>query len=274
VFTGIHHVAVAVRNLDAALVFYRDILGLPVGRLAVVVDQGVKAALLPVGEDEIELLEPTNPSGGVARFLEKKGEGIHHLCVETTDITAALTQAKAANLPLIDQVPRQGLAGTIGFLHPGATQGILVELAQPIESEHHTPRGGNGVKAKRIATIYAAVKDLSAAATTFANNFGAAVSEPENDGCFETKRRVVGIGNSRLTLLGMGGLSASKTGSRVFGRRGDGLFGLSLSVEDSETACCYLERKGVRAEMIGAIGDHLGWIPAIHAHGVNIFLCR
>ena len=180
-FIGIHHVAVAVRNLDAALVFYRDILGLPVGRQAVVADQGVKAALLSVGEDEIELLEPTNPAGGVARFLEKKGEGIHHLCVETTDIAAALGQAKAANLPLIDQVPRQGLAGTIGFLHPGATQGVLVELAQPAEGGHAHPPTATGIQATRVATYYVGVKDLLAAGETFTRNFGAKTQGPERD---------------------------------------------------------------------------------------------
>ena len=117
-FNGIHHVAIVVRDIEKALGFYRDILALPLRKRATVADQGVHAALLPVGDDEIELLEPTNPAGGVARFLEKKGEGIHHLCVETSDVAAALDRIKAANLQVIDQAPRKGLAGMIAFLHP------------------------------------------------------------------------------------------------------------------------------------------------------------
>ncbi|HSC70939.1 MAG TPA: methylmalonyl-CoA epimerase, partial [Candidatus Methylomirabilis sp.] len=129
--TRIHHVAIAVRSIETALQFYQTGLGLAVGQRAEVVDQGVQAVLLPLEEGEIELLEPTDPAGGVARFLERRGEGAHHLCLETPDVSAALAQAKAAGLPLIDQTPRPGLAGLIGFLHPKACHGLLVELAQP-----------------------------------------------------------------------------------------------------------------------------------------------
>ncbi len=144
-FAGINHVAVVVRNAGDALRFYHEVLGLPVGHQATVADQGVHAVLLPVGGDEIELLEPTNPAGGVARFLEKKGEGIHHLCVETPDVAAALARIKAANLSVIDQSPRKGLAGTIAFLHPGACHGVLVELAQPPQGAHHASPPASGI---------------------------------------------------------------------------------------------------------------------------------
>jgi methylmalonyl-CoA epimerase len=117
-FTRIDHVAIAVRSLEQAFEFYRDILGLAAGRRATVEDQGVHAALFPVGDGEIELLEPADPAGGVARFLERRGEGLHHICVETPDVSAALAHAKALELPLIDHSPRAGLAGMITFLHP------------------------------------------------------------------------------------------------------------------------------------------------------------
>ena len=273
-FTGIHHVAVAVRDLDSALVFYRDILGLPVSRQAVVADQGVKAALLPVGEDEIELLEPTNPSGGVARFLEKKGEGIHHLCVETTDIAAALAQAKAANLPLIDQAPRQGLAGTIGFLHPGATQGVLVELAQPAEGGHAHPPTEAGIQATRVATYYVGVKDLLAAGETFARNFGAKTQGPERDPQLQADRIVALIGSSRVTILRAEDLAASLEVSRFVGGRTEGLFGICLAVADFDRAVDYLGGKGIPVEIRGKeTSTPLARVVSDETHGFSLFLC-
>lgn len=133
-FRKVHHVGIVVRSLEAALDFYRDCLGLPVVRMAEVPDQRVRAALLASGESELELLEPTDPSTGVARFLAKRGEGLHHLCLETDDVAGELTRFGARGVPLIDRVPRPGLAGRIGFLHPGACAGVLVELATPTEA--------------------------------------------------------------------------------------------------------------------------------------------
>jgi methylmalonyl-CoA epimerase len=127
----IHHVGIVVRNLEEALGFYRDTLGLPVHKTAVVEDQGVKAALLTIGNSEIELLEPINANGGVAKFLERRGEGLHHICFETDDVAAELAATKAKGIEVIDQVPRKGLAGMICFLHPRANHGVLIEYAQP-----------------------------------------------------------------------------------------------------------------------------------------------
>jgi methylmalonyl-CoA epimerase len=129
----IHHVGIVVRNLDEAYKFYRDTLGLHVHKEAVVEDQGVKAALLTIGNSEIELLEPINENGGVAKFLERRGEGLHHICFETDDVAAELAAAKAKRIDLIDQTPRPGLAGMICFLHPRANHGVLIEYAQPFD---------------------------------------------------------------------------------------------------------------------------------------------
>jgi methylmalonyl-CoA/ethylmalonyl-CoA epimerase len=129
----IHHVGIVVRDLEAAYRFYRDTLGLHVHKTAEVKDQGVKAALLTVGHSEIELLEPIDPQGTVARFLEKRGEGMHHVCFETDDVEKELAAAKAKGIPLIDEKPRSGLAGMICFLHPKATAGVLIEYAQPVD---------------------------------------------------------------------------------------------------------------------------------------------
>ena len=127
----IHHVGIVVRSLDAAFAFYRDALSLPVHKEAVIQDQGVRAALLTIGESEIELLEPIAPGTGVARFLEQRGEGLHHLCFETDDVNEELETAKRRGVRLIDQQPRAGLAGMICFLHPKSNHGVLIEYAQP-----------------------------------------------------------------------------------------------------------------------------------------------
>ncbi|MCS7276199.1 MAG: methylmalonyl-CoA epimerase [Dehalococcoidia bacterium] len=127
----VHHVGIAVRDLEAALRFYRDLLGLHVHQQAVVEEQGVKAALLTVGESEIELLEPTGPDTPVGRFLARRGEGLHHLCFQTDDVARELEALKAKGVELVDREPRRGLAGLVCFLHPRAHHGVLVELTQP-----------------------------------------------------------------------------------------------------------------------------------------------
>ena len=133
--TRVHHVGLVVRRLEDGLAFWQDRLGLRISKQATVVDQGVKAALLPIGRSEIELLEPISNEGGVGKFLEKRGEGLHHVCFETADVAGELDAARERGFPLIDQAPRPGLAGMICFLHPKAARGVLVEYAQPLD-EH------------------------------------------------------------------------------------------------------------------------------------------
>jgi methylmalonyl-CoA/ethylmalonyl-CoA epimerase len=129
----IHHIGVAVHDLERALLFYRDTLGLHVHAQDTVQDQGVKAALLTIGESEIELLQPLSPDSPVGKFLERKGEGLHHICFQTPNVDAELEVLKEKDVPLVDQAPRRGLAGMICFLHPKASRGVLVELATPVE---------------------------------------------------------------------------------------------------------------------------------------------
>lgn len=128
----IDHIAVAVRNTEEALRLYKDILGLTIKRSEDVPDQGVKATLIEVGDTEIELLEPIDPQGGVARFLERSGEGIHHICLEVDDVDSELKSLEERGIQLVDKQGRPGLAGKIGFLHPRSMKGVLVELAQKI----------------------------------------------------------------------------------------------------------------------------------------------
>jgi methylmalonyl-CoA/ethylmalonyl-CoA epimerase len=273
-FAGINHVAVVVRNVGEALRFYHEVLGLPVGHRATVPDQGVHAVLLPVGEDEIELLEPTNPSGGVARFLEKKGEGIHHLCVETPDVAAALARIKAADLPVIDQAPRKGLAGTIAFLHPAACQGVLVELAQPGEV-HHAPAvpASNGIRATGIATFFLGTKDVAGSAEMLAKHFDATLQARGTDARLSAGSVVATIGGSRITILDSADLAASPEASGFLGGRTEGLLGLCLAVVDFDAALRHLAERGISVGV--REGGHdlpLGKVTPAVTHGVGLFL--
>jgi methylmalonyl-CoA/ethylmalonyl-CoA epimerase len=127
----INHIGVAVRSIDAAAPFYRDVLGMTFEGTEVVAEQKVKVAFFSVGESRIELLEPTADDSPVAKFLEKNGEGTHHVAYEVDDLVATLAQLKAAGVRLIDEVPRCGAHGTrIAFLHPKASGGVLTELCQ------------------------------------------------------------------------------------------------------------------------------------------------
>jgi methylmalonyl-CoA/ethylmalonyl-CoA epimerase len=133
----IQHIGVAVRSLDAAIPFYRDVLGLTLLGIEEVAEQSIRAAVFRVGESTIEVIESTSPDGPVGRFVEKNGEGIHHLCFQVDDAASALAEAKEKGARLIDETPRQGVHGMrIGFLHPKSTFGVLTEFAQVGEGGH------------------------------------------------------------------------------------------------------------------------------------------
>ncbi|MBA1334596.1 MAG: Methylmalonyl-CoA epimerase [Firmicutes bacterium] len=127
----VDHVGVAVNNLEEALKFYTEMLGLTLEGVEVVEDQKVKVAFLPVGDTEIELLESTDPEGPIAKYIEKKGEGIQHIAFRVDDIEKALEEMKRKGVRLIDEKPRYGAGGAkIAFLHPKSTYGVLVELSE------------------------------------------------------------------------------------------------------------------------------------------------
>ena len=126
----IHHVATVVRDLDAAVKFHAEVLGLPLEQIADVPSQEVRIAFLTAGDSKIELVAPTNSTSGVARFLETKGEGFHHLCLEVADIDAELQRLAATGIQLINVVAGEGVEGPVAFLHPKSCHGILVELIE------------------------------------------------------------------------------------------------------------------------------------------------
>ncbi len=132
----IDHIAIAVQNLEEALRVYKDVLGLELKGEEEVPEQGVRVAFLPVGDTRLELLEPLSPESPVAKFLEKRGEGIHHICLEVEDLEKTLAELASKGIKLIDEKPRLGAHGRkMAFVHPKSLHGVLLELYQK-EEEH------------------------------------------------------------------------------------------------------------------------------------------
>ena len=126
----IAHVSVAVPSLDAALPFYCEVLGLPLRERRALPERGLNVAFVGVGESQIELLEPIDPAGTVARFLARRGPGLHHVCFEVPDVDAAIAELAARGVELVDRHAAPGAQGRVAFLHPRAGHGLLVELQE------------------------------------------------------------------------------------------------------------------------------------------------
>jgi methylmalonyl-CoA/ethylmalonyl-CoA epimerase len=127
----IEHIGIAVKSLDTAIPFFENVMGLKCYAVEEVVDQKVKTAFFKVGETKIELLESTDPEGPVGKFIEKKGEGVHHVAFAVDNVQEALNEASEKGVMLIDKQPRKGAEGlNIAFLHPKSTFGVLTELCE------------------------------------------------------------------------------------------------------------------------------------------------
>lgn len=129
-FTRLDHVGIVVHDLDASLRTYCDAMGMRLVDRRLIPEQLVEAAFLDTGNSTLELIAPTDEESGTARFLQKRGEGTHHVCYEVDDIVAALAEIRAQGLELIDETPRQGVHGLVAFVHPKATHGLMIELLQ------------------------------------------------------------------------------------------------------------------------------------------------
>ena len=124
----VNHVCIAVKDIDETIRFYRDVFGVEESEVVDIEDQAVRATLIRVGGSQLEFIEPTDPNGGVAKFIRRRGEGVHHLCFEVEDLAGTLRRLDEQGIAVIDHEPREGLSGTIGFIHPKATRGVLIEL--------------------------------------------------------------------------------------------------------------------------------------------------
>lgn len=269
-FTRLHHVGLVVRRLEDGLALWRDVLGLEVSVQATIEDQGVKAALLPIGRSEIELLEPVNPNGGVAKFLEKRGEGLHHICLETPDVGADLAAARAAGFPLIDEFPRKGLAGMICFLHPKGTRGVLTEFATPPPgSHHHGPCGHGPFHGIALREVASRSRDPEAAATLFQTKFGLVRDQAAPPA--GTAVAAVTIGGVRLCFVGADTTSTNPAAVALAAEidaNGEGIAGLVLEVADPLATEAALRPLGGHRHGAGMTLD-----PA-RCHGVPLHVTR
>ncbi len=127
----IHHIAILVENIDASLEFWQTVLGIEPSHISDYPQEDARIAFLPLGESEIELVQPTKPDSSLSRFLEKRGPGLHHLCLEVEDLRGLMEELAAKNVLLINEQPRVGEDGRLyAFIHPKSTSGVLVELYQ------------------------------------------------------------------------------------------------------------------------------------------------
>jgi len=135
-FGRIDHIGVAVEDLDAAIALYREGFAMGEQHRETVAEFGVEAVLLEIGDGHVELLKPTDPDSGVAKFLDRNGPGIHHVAYQTDDIDSALAAVREAGMTLIDEQPRIGIRQSrVAFLHPKSTGGVLTELVEPAKVE-------------------------------------------------------------------------------------------------------------------------------------------
>ena len=127
----LNHISAAVQSIEDALKFYRDVLGLEASETITLEDRQLKVAFVKIGDTELELLEPTSQDNTVTRFLERRGPGLHHICLEVDDIAAAMDEFSARGAEFVDPEPRPGAVGQVAFILPEVGRGVLVELNQP-----------------------------------------------------------------------------------------------------------------------------------------------
>lgn len=268
---AIHHVGIVVRELDAALRFYRDALGLPLGERRVVAEQGVEAALLALGDCEVELLEPVAADTGIARFLERRGEGLHHVCFETDGIAAELVGLKSNGIELIDQEPRQGLAGTIAFLHPKALHGCLAELVDGATASR--PHGDQAGHARRLDHVALAVGDVQEAAHTWQQTLGLRVESFYEPGGQRLRVANLPVGNAFLALVAP--LDADGPLAVFLGERGPGMYSVAIGVDDVDAAVHDLRGRDIRIagpEHGAWLGSRIARVDPASASGVDLHL--
>ena len=244
---GIHHVGIVVKHLTEAYGFYRETLGLSIVKEAELPDHGVRAALLSAGDSEIELLEPLRRDTGVSRFLEKRGEGLHHVCFDTSAVDVELRELQARGIPVIDATPRQGLAGQIAFLHPDACDGVLVELATP-------PRDANAPPLPsplRLKRLVIGARDPGATTAKFQSLFG--FSEVMINGGL---RSMLAVGRGALLIV---------PDDEVGGT--EGIVALSMVTDDFPGLKHAFERNGVKAMLgTGEVTVEPQWSHGVHLH--------
>jgi len=270
----LHHVATVCSTIEAGVAVWRDWFGLRVGVEATVPSQGVRAVLLPCGDGEIELLEPLDAEGAIARF-GKRG-GVHHVCFESSDVAAELAALQEAGVRLIDKVPRPGLAGSIGFVHPKSVGGTLLELATPGGGVASSPYADPQAKDPFLQVIgYRHLSwittDITKTIRQFADLFGLEEVGPSYEVPeLGTVARGVRMANAEIELVTPSGEGWA---ADRLAARGEGACALALEVADFADGIERLQAAGVQATSCAGAGGETVWMldPAA-VQGVQISL--
>ncbi len=278
----IDHVAFVTRDIEKALPLWRDALGMRVVKDGVVEDQGIRGVLLDAGECEIEIIQPIRDDTGVARFLEQRGEDLHHVAFETDDVAAELGRARELGIELIDEEPRQGLSGLVGFLHPKSNYGVLVELVQKTVATPAPQSGGteHPFSIAGVDHVGIAARDIHGCSDHFVDRYGMPVFKewgPEKETGLESVSVEIGAGWLEI-VTSHNPEDESVYVERALRKQGDGMVMMALKVRNFAAAMKAIPEQGVTLTEVLYL-DHkmamdrpLMHVPRREANGVRLQL--
>ena len=278
----IDHVAFITPDIEKALPLWRDVLGMRLVKEGVIEDQGIRGVLLDAGDGEIEIIQPIRGDTGVARFLEQRGEDLHHVAFETDDVAAELQRARELGIEVIDDEPRQGLSGLVGFLHPKSNYGVLVELVQktaaspPLQSDGpEQPFSITGIDHVGIAA-----RDIHGCSNHFVDKYDMPVFKewgPEKETGLESVSVEIGAGWLEI-VTSHNPEDESVYVERALRKQGDGMVMMALKVRDFAAAMQAIPEQGVTLTEVLYL-DHkmamdrpLMHVPRREANGVRLQL--
>ena len=212
-----------------------------------------------------------NENGGVAKFLERRGEGLHHICYQTDDVAGALTDAGARGIALLDKTPREGLAGRIGFLHPKANHGTLIEYATPFPEDAPAETHPPGGPFRHLHTAAIAVKDAGKASATFTAHFDLPCAKTVDDPARGARVAFHPLGKAVLALMAPAGATPAPLLAGRLDSTGEGLFMIGIEVSDFTAAVKRLENAGLAVTRAkGAGGLEVGLVGPEGTNGTPI----
>lgn len=254
------HIGIAVKNLDEAVAKYGKLLGLKPSVVTEVPREKVKAALLPADDFRLELLEGTAPDSVITRFIERHGEGQHHLCVEVDDIEREVAEVKQRGAEIVGEGVREGLVGKVAFVHPKSARGVLWELAQI--SRRDTPKTKTGVRHGHVAI---AVKNEHEATAEYQKHFGLHLALQDFGAGLDINRSYFDLENGDIELMEQ---VHDGIVTRFVEKNGEGFYCVYFTVEDRDVLTDRLKAEGVRLIEDG----RTKFIHPRESHGVLIAL--
>jgi methylmalonyl-CoA/ethylmalonyl-CoA epimerase len=246
-FKRIDHIGIAVRDITAAADMFERAYGLTVAVQEEIEDQQLIAALVPTGNVRFELMQPTTPDSVIGRYLERRGEGIHHVCFEVDDIRAEIETLKGRDVQLIQGAPREGFVGEVEFIHPRSARGVLTEIAQV------TRRTETDTDLK-LHHITIATSDRDEAADTWSKNFGLPVTRKSERANAPIATAWLDAGDAEVEFA----QQTSETGplAKAIESRGEGVYGIALETPDAPSLAEKVTAQGLRV-IEDAEGDNV-----------------